>query len=80
MYPLLREGDKVLCMKPLLGTLHEEDVVVFNHNKEGLMIKKLTRIDENGYYVKGSTPYSVDSSTFGYLQKEDILYKMVYKL
>lgn len=77
MYPLLKQGDKLLCMKPL--SISEDDVVVFSHNKEGLMIKKVTRIDENGYFVKGSSPYSIDSSTFGYLRKEDILYKMVYK-
>lgn len=79
MYPFLKNGETIFCMKPFFNFFSENDIVVFNHEKEGLMIKKLTKIDEKGLYVEGTTPYSIDSSIFGYLQKEDILYKMVFK-
>ena len=79
MYPFLKNSETILCIKPLFNNLEENDIVVFNHEKEGLMIKRLTVIDKNGYYVEGTTPYSLDSSIFGYLKKEDILYKMIYK-
>ena len=79
MYPFLKNGETILCMKPLLNSFSKDDIVIFNHEKEGLMIKKLTKINENGFYVEGTTPYSIDSSIFGYLQKEDILYKMIFK-
>lgn len=79
MYPFLKNGQTIFCIKPFFNLFSENDIVVFNHEKEGLMIKKVTRIDEKGFYVEGTTPYSIDSSIFGYLQKEDILYKMVFK-
>lgn len=79
MYPLLKNGDKILCLSRLLLPLKENDIVVFNHPKEGLMIKQLTKINWQGYYVEGTTPYSIDSSIFGYLEKKEILYKMIHK-
>lgn len=79
MYPLLKNGETIFCVKPFFKLFSKEDIVVFNHEKEGMMIKKVTRIDEKGFYVEGTTPYSIDSSIFGYLQKEDILYKMIFK-
>lgn len=79
MYPLLKDGEKVFCISCVLTSLKEGDIVVFKHHKEGLMIKKLTKINWQGYYVKGTNPHSIDSSIFGYLEKKDILYKMIYK-
>lgn len=79
MFPSLKNGDIILCMKPFFGKVFINDIVVFNHKIEGLMIKQITSIDDKGYFLKGSTPYSIDSSIFGYLQKKDILYKMILK-
>lgn len=80
MYPFLKNGETIFCMKPIFNNLKKNDIVVFSYEKEGLMIKKITRIDENGYYVEGTTPYSIDSSIFGYLKKEEILYKMIFRI
>lgn len=79
MYPSLKDGDTILCIKPIFQTLKKDDIVVFKRKNEGLMVKKLIKIDSNGYYVKGTTPFSIDSSIFGYLQKEELLYKLLYK-
>ena len=79
MYPFLKNGDTILCIKPFFNWISKDDIVVFDYESEGLMIKQLTKINENGYYVEGTTPYSIDSSIFGYLQKEDILYKMILR-
>lgn len=78
MYPLLKDKDKAVCIKPLFS-LSLGDIVVFKHKTEGLMIKQVTKLDENGLYVQGTSAYSIDSSIFGYLKKEDILYKMLFK-
>ncbi|MCP4969513.1 MAG: hypothetical protein GY932_02820 [Arcobacter sp.] len=78
MYPLLKNGQKILCIS-FFSNLYENDIVVFKHKQEGLMIKKIAKIDENGYYVKGTTAFSLDSSVFGYLKKDEILYKMFFK-
>lgn len=79
MYPFLKNGDKVICLSRFFTVLKVNDIVVFKHPKEGLMIKQLTKINWQGYYVEGTTPYSIDSSIFGYLEKKEILYKMVHK-
>jgi len=80
MYPFFREGERVFCLKPFfLNKINVDDVVIFNHEKDGFMIKKVTKINDNGYYVEGTTPYSVDSKIFGYLQEKKILYKVLFK-
>ena len=80
MYPFFKNKEKVLCLKPFfLNKVCINDNIIFNHEKEGLMIKQVTKINDNGYYVEGTTPYSLDSSVFGYLTKEEILYKVIYK-
>ncbi len=79
MYPLLKANSHILCIKAKFINLKQDDIVVFAHPQEGLMIKQIKSINEKGYYVKGTSPFSCDSSIFGYLQKEDILYKMLFK-
>lgn len=79
MYPLLKNNQSIFCISSKFFSLKEKDIVVFRHDKEGLMIKEISSINEKGYYLKGTSPFSIDSSIFGYLKKEDILYKMLFK-
>ncbi len=79
MYPLLKANQKIFCIKSKFINLKEKDIVVFSHPKEGLMVKQIKSISAKGYYVKGTSAFSIDSSVFGLLQKEDILYRMLFK-
>ena len=80
MYPFFKNKERVFCLKPFFfNKVQLDDSVIFNHEKEGFMIKKVTKIDEEGYYVEGTTPYSLDSSIFGYLKEHQILYKVMFK-
>ncbi len=79
MYPLLRHGEKIFCIRPIFTSISLGDVVVFKHKNYGLMVKQITKIDKNTYYVKGTLPNSIDSSVFGYLKKSDFLYKMLFR-
>lgn len=80
MYPSLKEGEIIFCIKPFFKPFIIGDIVIFRDKNEGLMVKELTKIDSNGYYVKGTTPYSIDSTIFGYLQKDELIYKMLFKI
>ncbi len=79
MYPLLKDTQKIFCIKAKFINLKQDDIVVFHHPQEGLMIKYIKSISSDGYYVKGTSAFSIDSSIFGHLKKEDILYKMLFK-
>ena len=43
------------------------------------MIKRVTNISSDSYYVQGESPYSIDSRNFGELSKKELLYKVIYK-
>lgn len=80
MYPLLTEGTVVLCFKLFsFNKIRKNDFVLFNHKIHGFMIKKVTDITKNGYFVQGENSFSIDSRNFGELKKEDLLYKVIYK-
>lgn len=76
MYPFYKNGERIFCLKPFFfNEIELDDTIIFNHEKEGMMIKQVTKINEKGYYVEGTTPYSVDSSIFGYLKKKKFCIK-----
>lgn len=78
LHPILKEGEVILCIKIFsFSNIKINDIVVFSHKKEGLMIKRVTNISEKGYYVQGENPYSIDSRNFGALKKDQLLYKKI---
>ncbi len=80
LFPLLKQGQWVLCMKPFfLNKIRVNDFVLFRHQYEGMMIKRVDKIKSNSYFVKGENAFSIDSRNFGALKKEELLYKVIYK-
>ncbi len=80
LFPLLKQGQWVLCMKPFfLNKIKINDLVLFRHSYEGMMIKRVDKIESNSYFVKGENAFSIDSRNFGSLKKEEVLYKVIYK-
>lgn len=80
MYPSLKDGETIFCINSFFVSFKVGDIAVFDTKEEGTMVKRITKINEQGYYVKGTSAFSIDSSIFGYLQKEKLLYKMLFKL
>ena len=79
LFPLLKEGELVLCVKLYtFSKIKINDVVVFKHKNNGSMIKKVKKINENGYFVQGENPDSIDSRNFGELEKKELLYKVIF--
>ena len=80
LYPFYKNGERVICRKVFRGTnIHINDTVVFEKEHYGMMIKKVTAIDKNAYFVEGTDPFSIDSRNFGTLEKEAIKYKVLFK-
>lgn len=81
LFPLLKEGEVVLSMKISYFTkIKINDIVVFKHKDNSFMIKKIKETNDKGYFVQGENPDSIDSRNFGELKREELLYKIIFKL
>ncbi|MBL7004310.1 MAG: hypothetical protein ISR69_09825 [Gammaproteobacteria bacterium] len=78
LFPLLREGQRILCIKSFsFVPIKKGDFVIFKKSPYGLMIKQVDSIKNNKYFVVGTDPMSIDSRDFGAIPKRDILYKKI---
>ena len=79
LYPFYKNGQRVLCRKIFGHTaVKVNDTVVFKKEKYGLIIKKVTSIQNDGYFVEGTDPLSIDSRLFGTITHQEILYKVLF--
>ena len=79
LYPLIKEGEVLLCIKLFcFNKIKKNDFVLFRHKLKGLMVKKVSSIKDNKYFLKGENSFSYDSRDFGKLKKEELLYKVIY--
>ena len=80
LFPLLHDGQRVFCIKLFKFTsLKVSDIVVFEKEPHGLMIKQIKSIDNNAYFLQGTDAFSIDSRNFGTIHKKDIKYKVLFK-
>ena len=80
LYPLYKEGQRVVCRKVFQNTkIKVNDTIVFEKDHYGTMIKQVASIEKNHYFVKGTDPMSIDSRTFGSLKLDEIKYKVLFK-
>ena len=80
LYPLYKNGQRVLCRKVFPSTnIKVNDTVVFEKAHYGMMIKQVTSIEKNQYFVEGTDPMSIDSRNFGSLKLDEIKYKVLFK-
>ena len=78
LYPLYKDGERVLCIKVFqLINIKLDDFVVFHLPAYGLMIKQVKAIKNNQYFVQGTDPMSIDSRNFGYLKRDVIQYRVI---
>lgn len=81
LFPLFKEGEVVFCLKIFSFTkIKLNDIVIFKHEIHGLMIKKVVRISDDNYFVKGESIDSIDSRDFGELKRKDFLFKVLFKI
>ncbi|MCV6607970.1 MAG: S24/S26 family peptidase [Campylobacterales bacterium] len=78
LFPDLKEKERILCIKNFFFIpLKVGDFVVFEKEKYGLMIKKISKIQNNQLFLLGTDSSSVDSRVFGLIPKDEILYKAI---
>jgi phage repressor protein C with HTH and peptisase S24 domain len=78
LYPFLKNGQRVLCVKIFnFLKLNINDFVVFEKQGYGLMVKQIISIESDGFFVKGTDSHSIDSRDFGLLSKNEIKYKVL---
>ncbi len=80
LYPFFKNGQRVLCRKIFTNTpVNINDTVLFKKENYGMMIKRVTHIENHRYFVEGTDPYSIDSKVFGTLTQKELLYKVLCK-
>ncbi len=82
MEPFLKDNDMVLASGIFYRFINPSinDIVCFKFNNK-ILIKRITKIQNNKYFVKGdNSKDSLDSDEFGLIKKENILGKVFYKL
>lgn len=77
MQPSYKNGDLVIVWK--YGKVRPGNVIVFKKNAL-TMIKRVQKIENNRYYVRGDNyQESSDSEAFGTIQKSKIIGKVILK-
>lgn len=80
--PDYQEGDYVLTSRVpvLLRCLRSGDVVVFQHEVYGMMIKRVDQIDpaRDELFVSGTAEDSVDSRRFGAIPRRSVHGKVIW--
>lgn len=82
MEPFLKDGETVFVS--IIPYLFKEskinDIVVFKFSKK-FLIKRIEKIENYKYFVRGDNEKdSLDSRKIGFLKKNQILGKVIYKL
>lgn len=83
MAPEYLEGDFVLVAKiPLVFSMRVGDVIVFRHQRYGVLIKQVQAMTPDGGEISviGRHPKSVDSRTFGPISSGDVLGKVIWHI
>lgn len=81
MRPTFNEGEKVWLNRWsfLFNSPKKNDVVVFTHNNKFLM-KRVSNVSKDRYFLSGDNKTnSLDSSSFGPIDKNKILGKVIKK-
>ena len=78
MAPTLKNDQKVLAIK-FFFNLHKNDVIILKHpTTKQLLIKRITKMKNNSYYVEGDNKHSsTDSRDFDWIKKDSIVAKVV---
>lgn len=84
LYPAYQDGDFVIVSKIpiLLHGIAPGDAVVFRRPREGVLIKLVDHLEDNGrlVYLIGLHPDSVDSRRFGAVPRSVILGKVIWHI
>jgi nickel-type superoxide dismutase maturation protease len=81
MIPTIKEKEEVLVSSLfyILAKPKINDIVAVRY-KNKILIKRIKKVIDNRYFISGDNKIdSLDSSSFGFVNKEDIIGKVFYK-
>ncbi len=77
LFPLYKDKQIILALDVRFFKLKPKDVVVFFQKDYSLMVKQIQKIQGDKYFLTGTSPDSIDSKSFGLIDKKDIKYKVL---
>lgn len=82
MKPFLKNGDTIVALKYILKKPTVGDVVIFKHTTPPhIFIKRIIKILKGKVWVEGDNKKeSIDSRKFGYIKRNQIFGRMVFKI
>lgn len=83
MEPHIKNGEKVLVsvLPYLFKTPRINDIVAFRDKNNKILVKRIVKVNGVRYFVQGDNKHdSLDSRQFGYIDKNMIVGKLIYKL
>ena len=80
MSPVYQDGDFVLLMKPFLKKIETSDIIVFDNEHYGTLIKAVQKITDEGVYVLGTGENSLDSRRLGPISPKSIRGKVIWHI
>ena len=80
--PDYKEGDFVVLAARsfLCNSINPGDIVVFENELYGMMIKKVQSIELDQIYVTGTHIHSVDSKQLGPIHRDRLLGKVIWHI
>ena len=82
MSPFINENDFIIVSSIpfLFKKIKINDIVAVSYNNK-VLIKRITKIKDKKFFVNGDNQKdSLDSNKFGYISKEQILGKFLFKI
>lgn len=82
MHPAIKDGDEILISNiPYLFKKPNINDIVAVKFKNKTLIKRIVKIKQSRYFLRGDNKIdSFDSRRFGFIDRKQILGKLVYKL
>ncbi len=83
MEPLIKNGAAVLVSNCPYWFKNPQinDIVAFKDKSGKVLVKRIAKVNNEKYFVEGdNNSDSLDSRSFGYISKKQIIGEMIYKL
>ncbi len=78
MSPTLNDGDYIVTIKP--RSVRPGFIYVINHSDLGRIVKRLERIENNRYFLKGDNPKSTPRTVMGPVANDRIIGRVFLKI
>ncbi len=83
MEPTFRHGSRVLAssIPYIISPPKVGDIVIVKKKTETLFVKRIQKVQKDRYFLIGDNPTdSLDSRQFGWVEKKDIIGKVIFAL